>query len=185
MKFSTARATLVVLAPVLSLAKGKKLDSVSFQADIKTDKSSSATNHYMCTAQLTITGLMLNLKVLNDISFDSGSNRALGSPGYSASVDYTYKRASEVKEAKAWKRYFSVISASVDYVSLKVEDKPIHIHGLTYSPSTSVEGITAEIALGLEGAAGCDASSYRGLDVKGKGTLPRTLDSARHPCYLV
>jgi hypothetical protein len=38
MKYSTARAALVLLAPILALAKGKKLDSTSFEADIKTDK---------------------------------------------------------------------------------------------------------------------------------------------------
>jgi Iap family predicted aminopeptidase len=76
-----------------------------------------------------------------------------------------------VKNAKIWKQDFSVISISIDSVGLEVEDKSIHIYGLTYSPSTSAEGITAEIALGPEGAAGCDASSYRDLDVKDKIVL--------------
>ena len=114
---------------------------------------------------------MLNLEALNDISFDSGGNRAFGLPGYDASADYIYKRVSEVKNAKAWRQYFTVISASVNFIDLRVDDKPIHISGLTYSPSTSGEGITTEIALGPEGAAGCDASAYDDLDVKGKIVL--------------
>jgi hypothetical protein len=114
---------------------------------------------------------MLNIEALNDISFDSGGNRAFGLPGYDASVDYIYKRVSEVKNAKVWKQYFAVISASVDFIDLKVDDKPICIYGLTYSPSTSGEGITAEVVLGPEGAAGCDDSSYDDLDVKGKIVL--------------
>ncbi|RBR09926.1 uncharacterized protein FIESC28_09672 [Fusarium coffeatum] len=153
MKFTTALAALSLLAPVFALAKEKKLDSVRLQADIKTDN------------------LMSNLEALNDISFDNGGNRAFGSPGYDASVAYIYRRASEVKDAKVWKQYLSVKSISVDSIALKVDDKHIRIYGLTYSPSTSAQGITAEIVLGPEGAAGCDASSYRGLDVKDKIVL--------------
>ncbi|OBS16852.1 hypothetical protein FPOA_12557 [Fusarium poae] len=153
MRFGTTRATLMLLAPIHALAKSNKLDSVSFQADIKTDN------------------LLLNLEALNDISFDSGGNRAFGLPGYNASADYIYKRVSEVKNAEVRRQYFTVISASVNFIDLRVDDKPIHISGLTYSPSTSGEGITAEIALGPEGAAGCDASSYDDLDVKGKIVL--------------
>ncbi|OBS17146.1 hypothetical protein FPOA_12323 [Fusarium poae] len=153
MRFGTTRATLMLLAPIHALAKSNKLDSVSFQADIKTDN------------------LLLNLEALNDISFDSGGNRAFGLPGYNASADYIYKRVSEVKNAEVRRQYFTVISASVNFIDLRVDDKPIHISGLTYSPSTSGEGITAEIALGPEGAAGCDASSYGDLDVKGKIVL--------------
>jgi Zn-dependent M28 family amino/carboxypeptidase len=153
MKFSTTLATLLSLAPGHALAKGKKLDSKKFQADIKTKN------------------LMSNLEALNDIAFDNGGNRAFGLPGYDASVDYIYKRASKVKNAKVWKQNFPALFAYVDSIDLKVDDEPIYVYGLTYSPSTTEEGITAEIALGPEGAAGCDASSYDGLDVKGKIVL--------------
>lgn len=47
----------------------------------------------------------------------------------------------------------------------------MYVHGLSYSPSTSEEGVTAELVLGPEGAAGCDVANYDGLDVEGKIVL--------------
>ncbi|KAF9769525.1 hypothetical protein IL306_013057, partial [Fusarium sp. DS 682] len=151
MKFSTGIATLLALAPGHGIAK--KLESKKIQADMKTKN------------------LMSNLEAFNDIAFANGGNRAFGLPGYSASVDYVYKRISKVKNAKVWKQDFPALFAFVDSIELKIDDKPVYVYGLTYSPSTSAEGITAEIALGPEGAAGCDASSYNNLDVKGKIVL--------------
>ncbi|CAJ0554562.1 Ff.00g130750.m01.CDS01 [Fusarium sp. VM40] len=153
MRFGTTVAALLSLAPSHGWAKGKKLDSKKIQADMKTKN------------------LMANLETFNDIAFANGGNRAFGLPGYDASVDYVFKRISKVKNAKVWKQNFPALFALVDSIELTVDDKPIYVYGLTYSPSTSAEGITAEIALGPEGAAGCDAASYDGLDVKGKIVL--------------
>ncbi|KAM5521121.1 peptidase family M28 [Fusarium oxysporum f. sp. phaseoli] len=153
MKFSTGVAILLALAPSHGLAKTHKLESKKIQADMKTKN------------------LMSNLEAFNDIAFDNGGNRAFGLPGYDASVDYIFKRISKVKNAKVWKQNFPALFAFVDSIELKVDDTPVYVYGLTYSPSTSEEGITAEIALGPEGAAGCDTSSYDDLDVKGKIVL--------------
>ncbi|KAI8724302.1 Peptide hydrolase [Fusarium sp. LHS14.1] len=153
MKFGTTAAALLSLTPGLTCAKQHKLDSKRFQSDIKTKN------------------LMGNLEALNDIAFDNGGNRAFGLPGYAASVDYIWKRISKVKGAKVWKQNFPALFAFVDSIELKVDDEPIYVYGLTYSPSTSEKGITAEIVLGPEGVAGCDASSYDDLDVKGKIVL--------------
>jgi hypothetical protein len=114
---------------------------------------------------------VLNLEALNDVAFNNGGNRVFGLLGYDASVDYIYKRVSKVKNAKVWKQNFAVLSAHIDFIDFKVNDEPIYVYGLTYSPSTSGEGITTEIVLGPEGAAGCDASSYDNLGVKGKIVL--------------
>ncbi|KAL6410914.1 leucine aminopeptidase 2 [Ilyonectria robusta] len=155
MKFrNTAVALLAVASPGLVGAKGlRKLDSKRLQADIKT------------------TNLMGNLEAFNEIALDNGGNRAFGLPGYAASVDYIWKRISKVKGAKIWKQDVPALFAFVNSIQLTVDDAPIYVYGLTYSPSTSEEGITAEIVLGPEGAAGCDASSYDGLDVDGKIVL--------------
>ncbi|KAI1061399.1 hypothetical protein LB507_011294, partial [Fusarium sp. FIESC RH6] len=152
MKFTTTLATLLSLTPS-ALAKGKKLDSKKFQNDIKTKN------------------LMSNLEKLNDLAFANGGNRAFGLPGYDASVDYVFKKTSKVKGAKVYKQNFPALFAYVDSISLKVDDSDVYVYGLTYSPSTSADGITAEIALGPEGAAGCDAANYADLDVKGKIVL--------------
>ncbi|KAM5381897.1 hypothetical protein ACJZ2D_002887 [Fusarium nematophilum] len=154
MKFGSTAAAILALTPGLAWAKPRqKLDSRRFQSDIKTKN------------------LMGNLEALNDIAFDNGGNRAFGLPGYAASVDYIWGRISKVKGAKVWKQNFPALFAFVNSIELKVDGEPIYVHGLTYSPSTSEEGITAEIVLGPEGAAGCDVASYDGLDVEGKIVL--------------
>ena len=108
---------------------------------------------------------------LNTIAFANGGNRAFGLPGYAASVDYIYKEISKIKGIKTWKQDFPALFNFVDSISVKVDGEDIHVYGLSYSPSTSPEGITAEVVAGPEGAAGCLDESYDGLDVAGKIVL--------------
>ncbi|KAK2728925.1 peptidase family M28 [Colletotrichum kahawae] len=155
MKFSKTTA-----ATVLSLASGAaaaanetcrpKVDSDQLQADLTTEN------------------LMANLEALNEIAFANGGNRAFGLPGYAASVDYVWDRISSIPATRAWKQDFPATFGQVVSIDLSIGDESIYVFGLTYSPSTSEEGITAELALGPEGAAGCDAANYEGLDVAGK-----------------
>ncbi|RKK65903.1 hypothetical protein BFJ69_g15881 [Fusarium oxysporum] len=153
MKFSSDIAALLSLAPSHGLAMQHKLESQKFQDNIETRN------------------LVITLEALNAIAFTNGGNRAFGLPGYEASVDYIYRRTSKVKNAKVWKQTFSELFNFIDSIELSVDDKPIDIYGLAYSPSTTKAGITAEIALGPEGAAGCNTSSYHDRDVKGKIVL--------------
>ncbi|KAF5723052.1 aminopeptidase Y precursor vacuolar [Fusarium mundagurra] len=105
-------------------------------------------------ADIKASNLIATLDALNDIAFTNGGNRAFGLPGYQAS-----------------KQTFPALFTFVDSIELNVDNKAIDVYGLTYSPSTTKVGITAEIALGP--AAGCDTSSYDDLDVKGKIVLAR------------
>lgn len=114
---------------------------------------------------------MSHLEALNDIALANGGNRAFGLPGYDASVDYVYNLVSQYPGAKAWKQDLPGLYNSVDSIELTVDNNSIYVYGLTYSPSTSEEGITAALVLGPEGAAGCDAANYAGLDVKDKIVL--------------
>ncbi|KAF5699745.1 aminopeptidase vacuolar [Fusarium globosum] len=117
--------------------------------------------------------LITTLEALNDIAFANGGNRAFGLPGYEASVGYIYTRISKVENAKIWKQTFPALFAFVDSIERIVGDESIDVYGLTYSPSTTKVGITAEIALGPEGVAVCDISSYDDLDLKRKIVLVR------------
>lgn len=114
---------------------------------------------------------MGNLEELNKIAFANGGNRAFGLPGYAASVDYVWNTVSNVPGTRAWKQDFPALFNNVESISLKVDDEPIYVYGLTFSPSTSPEGLTAELVAGPEGAVGCDVASYSNLDVKGKIVL--------------
>ncbi|KAK4208585.1 leucine aminopeptidase 2 [Rhypophila decipiens] len=121
--------------------------------------------------QITTKGLMANLEELNKIAFANGGNRAFGLPGYAASVDYVWNTVSNVAGTKAWKQDFPALFNIVESISLKVDDQDIYVYGLTFSPSTSPEGLTAELVAGPEGAAGCNDASYANLDVKDKIVL--------------
>jgi hypothetical protein len=114
---------------------------------------------------------MANLQALDDVANANGGNRAFGLPGYAASVDYVWDRISRVPGTKSWKQDFDALFSQVESIELKVGDEDIYAYGLTYSPSTPPEGITAEIVAGPEGADGCEDSSYEDLDVAGKIVL--------------
>lgn len=148
-------ATALLSAANVVTAKCKpKIDSAKLQADI------------------TIENLMKNLEVLNDIAYANGGNRAFGLPGSEASVDYIFDRVSGVEGTKAWKQEFTALFAQVQSLTIKINGEAVErAYGLTYSPSTSEAGITAEVVVGPAGAAGCDASSYADLDVEGKIVL--------------
>ncbi|TDZ67613.1 putative leucine aminopeptidase 2 [Colletotrichum trifolii] len=156
MKFTKTTAALLSLASG-SVAQNTtcrpKIDSESLQADLTTEN------------------LMANLEALNEIAFANGGNRAFGLPGYAASVGYVWNRVSNITGTKAWKQDFSAIFGQVTSINLSVDGESIYVFGLTYSPSTSPEGITTELVLGPAGEAGCDAAYYAGLDVTDKIVL--------------
>jgi hypothetical protein len=154
MKISSG-TTLLSLAGAAAAATCKpKIDSEKLQAEITTEN------------------LWSHLEALNDIAFEFGNgNRAFGLPGYDASVDYIWSHISDVNATKAWKQDFYAWFGQVQSISFTVDDEDFYIYGITYSPSTPAEGVTAELVLGPEGAAGCDPANYEGLDVAGKIVL--------------
>lgn len=115
--------------------------------------------------------LWSHLVALDKIAAANGGNRAFGLPGYAASVDYVWDKISKLKDAKAWKQDFPSLFNFVQSIELKANDESIYVYGLTYSPSTPREGITADLVLGPEGSPGCDAASYADLEVEGKIVL--------------
>ncbi|GJC88884.1 leucine aminopeptidase 2 [Colletotrichum liriopes] len=156
MKFSKSAAALLSLASSTAATNTTcrpKIDSEKLQADLTTEN------------------LMANLEALNEIAFANGGNRAFGLPGYAASVDYVWDRVSKIPATKAWKQDFPATFGQVVSIDFNIDGESIYVFGLTYSPSTSDEGITAEIVLGPEGAAGCDTANYEGLDVQDKIVL--------------
>lgn len=155
MKYTQPAIALALLASSALAAECKpKVDSESLQADIKTEN------------------LWSHLEALNNIAFEKGNgNRAFGLPGFAASVDYIWSQISGFNGTKAWKQDFSAWFAEVQTISLKVKDEDLYVFGIAYSPSTSQEGITAQVVLGPAGEAGCSEESYNGLDVEGKIVL--------------
>jgi hypothetical protein len=154
MKFSQSAAVLSLASATAAASCKPKLESEKIQADIKTEN------------------LWSHLEALNDIAFKYGNgNRAFGLPGYDASVDYIWGHVGNVTGTRAWKQDFPAWFGQVQSVAFRVGDEDYYVYGITYSPSTPADGLTAELVLGPEGAAGCDPANYDGLDVAGKIVL--------------
>ena len=115
--------------------------------------------------------LLGNLQSLQDIASANNDTRAFGLPGFRASADFILRRARRLRllGVTVTEQPFNALFTQVDSVSLTEGDKEIYVFGLTYSPSTSAEGITAELVLAPAGVAGCDAANYP--DAKGKIVL--------------
>jgi Zn-dependent M28 family amino/carboxypeptidase len=116
-------------------------------------------------------GLMQNLRDLDNIAKANGGNRAFGFPGYDASRDYVMSRVDKGGKFKAWTQDFPALFNDVESISFRVDGEDIYVFGLTYSPSTTPEGVTLPLVLGPEGTAACDAANYAGLDIEGKIVL--------------
>ena len=114
---------------------------------------------------------MGNLKQLDTIAKANGGNRAFGYPGYAASVEYILSRTQDSSNFRTWVQDFPALFNSVDSIKFSVDNTSYHVIGLSYSPSTSAEGLTAPLVLGASGPEGCTNESYDGLDVKDKIVL--------------
>lgn len=114
---------------------------------------------------------MDNLKKLQEIANNNGGNRAFGLPGYKASVDYILSKTKKSKDFNTWTQEFEEYFAQVEKIEFRVDETSYHVIGLTYSPSTAEEGLTAPLVLGATGPAGCTNEGYADLDVKDKIVL--------------
>lgn len=114
---------------------------------------------------------MYNLKKLQEVATANGGNRAFGLPGYKASVDYILSRTKNSKNFITYTQDFPALFAQVQSIEFKVDNTSYHVVGLTYSPSTTKEGLTAPLVLGVFGPEGCTKEAYNSLDVKDKIVL--------------
>lgn len=115
---------------------------------------------------------MRNLKDLDKIATKNGGNRAFGFPGYAESVKYiTSRLAKESKTTSFYVQDFPALFNRVDSISFVVDEVSYYVYGLTYSPSTSAEGLTLPLVLGPTGEAGCSVDGYAEYDVKDKIVL--------------
>lgn len=108
-----------------------------------------------------------HLQELERIATDNDGNRALGTPGYDASVDYV---AGKLRDAgfDVQTPEFEVTSFEVADASLTVDGAPVELRVLGMSPSTGPDGITARVVRApADDTPGCEATDYDGLDVAG------------------
>merc|ERR1712137_1113341 len=111
---------------------------------------------------------MSNLKAFDSIA--KAGNRAFGLPGYAASVDYMLAKTQNT-HFKTWTQDFPALFNRVDSIEFSVSNSSYRVIGLSYSPSTTPEGLTLPLVLGPSGAEGCTNEAYDSLDVEGKIVL--------------
>jgi Zn-dependent M28 family amino/carboxypeptidase len=72
---------------------------------------------------------------------------------------------------KTWTQDFSALFNRVDSIEFSVSNSSYRVIGLSYSPSTTPEGLTLPLVLGASGPEGCTNAAYDNLDVEGKIVL--------------
>jgi Zn-dependent M28 family amino/carboxypeptidase len=118
-------------------------------------------------AKVSLDGTMVHLQELQDIADANGGTRVAGSPGYDASVEYVAKALRD-KGFDVQTPEFEMAIFSVGKQSLSVNGKPVEAHVIDFSGASPAEGATGRfVVVSGDGAKGCEARDYNGLDVTG------------------
>ncbi|WP_043369919.1 PA domain-containing protein, partial [Mycolicibacterium conceptionense] len=121
--------------------------------------------------RVTADAMMGHLSKLQDIANANNGNRALGSPGYDASVDYV---AGALRD-----KGFDVQTPEFEVKLPFAEDPQVTVGGqavaakpLEFTIGTAQEGLTAPLVPAkVEDTPGCQAADYDGLPVAGAVVL--------------
>lgn len=112
-----------------------------------------------------------DLEQLQRIADDHGGNRAVGTPGYDASVDYVVDQL-EGAGFDVDTPEFAVDEFTAHTQTLVFGDRDIPVEALTYSPATVPGGLTARLVpVPSDDTPGCEDTDYDGLDVAGAVVL--------------
>ena len=121
--------------------------------------------------QVSAETMMGHLERLQQIADDNGGNRAVGRPGYDASVEYV----SQVLRAKGFDvatPQFSVRVFETEKPALTVAGTSIAAETLRFSAGTPPEGVSGPlVAAPADETPGCVPADYDGLPVKGAVVL--------------
>ncbi|MBP2365912.1 M28 family metallopeptidase [Pseudonocardia parietis] len=107
-----------------------------------------------------------HLQELERIADAHGGDRAVGTPGYDASVDYV---SGKLREAGYEVRTpsFDVRSFTANAARLTVADAPVPTEVLSFSPATPPGGLTAPLSVRprtpQDPTPGCEAADYAGI----------------------
>ncbi len=125
------------------------------------------------SAAVTEDALVGHLQELETIAAAHDGNRAAGTAGYDASVDYVVSQLESAGFDVTTPEFeFETFEATTQTLSLAGTEIPVF--ALSYSPTTPAEGITARVVGAPAGADGCEATDYAGLDLAGAvAVVPR------------
>lgn len=117
-------------------------------------------------AQVSGDAAFAHLQELERIAAEHGGNRAVGTPGYDASVDYV---SSTLREAgfEVQTPSFDVRTFTANDARLTVADAPVPTEVLSFSPATPPGGLTAPLSVlprtPQDPTPGCEAEDYAGI----------------------
>ena len=128
--------------------------------------------------KVTADAMMAHLAKLQDIANANNGTRAVGTPGYEASVDYVVNtlrnNGFDVQTPEFSARVFHA-----DKPAVTVGGKTVEAHALEYSLGTGPDGVSGPLlAVPTGNGLGCAASDYDNLPVRGavvlleRGTCP-------------
>lgn len=128
--------------------------------------------------QVSVDAMMAHLTKLQEIADAHGGNRALGTAGYDASVDYVANTLRD-KGFQVDTPEFETRLPFADEPVLTVGGERIKAQPLDFTIGTPPAGVSGRlVAARVEDSPGCTASDYDGLDVSGavvlvdRGTCP-------------
>jgi Zn-dependent M28 family amino/carboxypeptidase len=115
--------------------------------------------------------MMAHLSKLQDIATANGNTRAVGTPGYDASLDYVVgklrDKGFDVQTAPFDARVFHA-----DPGSVTVGDQTFEAHAVEFSLATPLDGVHGPLVPApVEDSPGCTASDYDNLPVSGAVVL--------------
>jgi Zn-dependent M28 family amino/carboxypeptidase len=125
----------------------------------------------MLQKRVTADAMMAHLKKLQEIADANDGNRALGTPGYDASVDYVANTLRD-KGFDVQTPEFAVHLPFAGEPSLTVGGNKVAAKALEFTKGTPPEGVTGPLVPArVEDTPGCSASDFDGLPVAGAVVL--------------
>ena len=164
----------VVVAVVALGGCGRQMRSQQAQPSTTTQTAPAMPATDFATSlqkRVTADAMMAHLKKLQEIADAHGGNRALGTPGYDASVDYVANTLRD-KGFDVQTPDFEVRLPFADDPSLTVAGDNVPAKPLEYTKGTPPEGVSGPLVPArVEDTPGCTASDYDGLPVAGAVVL--------------
>ncbi len=128
--------------------------------------------------RVTTDAMMAHLTKLSDIAKANNNTRAVGTPGYDASVDYVAGKLRD-KGFDVQTPQFEARVFHADPGSVTIADKKFEARALEFSLGTPPVGVTgALVAVPVDASPGCNVAAYDNLPVNGavvlvdRGTCP-------------
>lgn len=141
------------------------------QSSQETDTVAASEFGDMLREKVTVDATMAHLDKLQEIADAHDGTRALGTPGYDASVDYVVDALRD-SGFDVETPEFEVRLPWADEPSLTVAGNKVSAKPMEYTVGTEGEGVTGPlVAARAEDTPGCTASDYDGLPVQGAVVL--------------